>query len=94
METVAQLNNYQKYTKPRLENDANYRVKWNGYINRYRQKRYKEDKDFKENEQKRQRDLKREQYHNNEDYRAKKREDALNRYYEKKALNFYINLFI
>jgi hypothetical protein len=87
------LNNYQKYIKPKLENDTCYRTKWNGYMNKYKKKRYDNDEEYKQNEYKKQREIKKHQYHNNEQYRIKKKDDALNRYYEKKALKFYVNLF-
>ncbi len=81
------------YVKPKLETDAVYRTKWNGYIRKYRTKRYETDEEYKQNECKKQRALKKDKYHNNEDYRSKKKDDALTRYYEKKALTFYMNLF-
>lgn len=78
--------NYQKYIKPRLENDPEFRDKHNKYTSAYLSKKYKEDEDYRKKCNEYNKRSKKEKYDNDELYRKKKREQALNRYYEKKAL--------
>jgi hypothetical protein len=86
------MSQYIKYLKPKLLDEV-YKQKYQEQQKTYRNKRLQEDNEFKEKVMVRTKQRNKTRYQDDEAYRVKKREQVLERYYEKKAIQFYINLF-
>lgn len=86
------MSQYIKYLKPKLQDEA-YRQKYQEQQKTYRNKRLQEDNEFKEKVIVRTRVRNKTRYQQDEAYRTKKKDAMLERYYEKRAIQFYINLF-
>jgi hypothetical protein len=86
------MSQYIKYVKPKLQ-DSIFKQKYQEKQTEYRQRRCKNDVEFKEKENMRTKQRNKTRYADDKAHRIKKRDQVLERYYEKKAIQFYINLF-
>lgn len=80
------LSHYQRYIKPRLEADPQFKALYIRRVNESRARRLKNNDEFKKEHNATVRKALKERYATDEEYRIKKRQDALQRYYERKAL--------
>jgi hypothetical protein len=85
-ETTTTPSFYNKYIKPRLENDPEFRRKFIAcQVNRNR-KRYQRDEEFRKKKDECAKQHHRNKYANDSEYREKKKQESKRRYQEKKAL--------
>lgn len=82
-------NAYQKYYKHRMQNEPEFRAKMIEAIRVCRLKKYKNDEEFRDKVKTSSKNC----YNNNTEFRERKKNRALDRYYELKALKFYQSLF-
>jgi hypothetical protein len=88
METVEAkpMNHYNKYVKPRLESDPEFRHKYiQSHVRSYT-KRYKNDEEFRKKRAEVSRVCMANRYNTDEEYRAKQQERCREYYHKKKAL--------
>lgn len=89
----AQISTYAKYTKPRLEIDPEFRKKHRQYMSKYVTEYYLKNEEYRKKVDASSKASHRRRYELDPSYRELKRQQALDRYYEKKILNWYVNLF-
>lgn len=77
---------YAKYIKPRLQNDEEFRRKFNACQCKRLLKRYHNDEEFRKKRDEASKQHHRNKYANDPEYREKKKEATKKRYAEKKAL--------
>jgi nuclear transport factor 2 (NTF2) superfamily protein len=78
---------YQKYIKPRLENDEEYRKKHNAKSCEYVCIKYQTDEEFRKRSNMISAKSHKKRWDTDPEYREKKKRDMLNRYYAKKNNN-------
>jgi hypothetical protein len=86
-EDTQQLNHYEKYIKPRLENDAEYRAKHNAKTVRILKKKYDTDEAFHEQHNNRTKLYNKTRYATDEAFRELKKQRARESYLLKKIAN-------
>lgn len=79
-------NHYQKYIKPRLESDPEFKAKHQACQNRRRSIRLQEDAEFRKKRNELARKHHARKYEEDPEYRDRKKAAALERYYRLKAL--------
>ena len=79
-------NHYQKYIKQILENDNEFRAKYQAYQNKKRSVRLQEDDEFRKKRNALTKSYQARKYNEDPEYRERKKADALQRYYKNKAL--------
>lgn len=80
------LTHYQKYIKPRLENDPEFRAKYMKQRTEIQSRRYKRDETFKAQHDENVKRRHRQRYAEDPEYCERKKTMALERYYRLKAL--------
>lgn len=87
------MSKYTKYTKPRLEIDPEFRKKHREYMSKYVTEYYLKNEEYRKKVDASSKASHRRRYELYPEYKLHKRNQALDRYYEKKILNWYVNLF-
>jgi hypothetical protein len=77
---------YDKYVKPRLENDPEYKAKYLEAHSLWCKQMYHNNDEYREKTLQRTKACMKERYENDPEYRERQKQKALQRYYAKKAL--------
>lgn len=87
------MSSYAKYIKPRLQNEPEFKEKHSQYMTNYISKLYHKNEEYRKKVNEASKTSHRKRYESDHEYRQHKRQQALDRYYEKKMMNWYTNLF-
>ena len=76
---------YEKYVKPKLENDPEFKKKYRQYINEHKRSKYANDDEYRKKLNERTRLEHKQRYATDAEYRQKKIDQAKARYYKNKT---------
>ena len=77
---------YARYVKPRLQNDPEFKKNYKEYMSNYYKNKYNTDDEYREKLKEKTRQEHRQRYAEDPEYKQKKIDQAMARYYAKKAL--------